>query len=387
MTMTQRIHFFTTRIDMKTGGGSHRHCVSLIRLLRDMGYEVVVHSLFSTRNFPPSDIDPHVYEGEKYSYRKFQQFLADRMKQYESETALFFIYGQPLIFGAGRYRRNGRVPVAIYLDNYLYSMGETTSDAAHLSTIGRLVLFCKELPYRIKRTLYDRTVGLYYARAIDQYFAVSPYLKDAYIRFGFPKDRFVVEPHFFDSLPHTEHVERSVAQVSFLYSGRLTYDKGVDLFLYALAQLPQKNWCARIIGDGPQKTTLEALAIQLGIAPQVTFVPWLTPEELNHEYERADVFVHPTRWAEPFGRTIVEAMQHGLALIVPDRGGPSWVAQGASLLFQNGNRKALTHALQVMLDDSETRNTLRKVALNRAHDFAYSIGAPVFRERIEKILQ
>lgn len=383
----KKVCFLTTRIDMKTGGGSHRHCVSLVRLFREMGYEVEVHSLFSTRNTTPPDIALDVHRGEGLGYRSFQRYIAELMKKNEKETALFFIYGQPLIFGAGKYRlEGGTVPVAVYLDNYLYSLGETQDDSMGTSFFDKLSALVRELPYRMKRAVYDRFIGLRYARAIDRYFGISPYLRDAYVRFGFPADRFLVATHFFDGLSSLLPRVYDRSPISFLYAGRLTYDKGADLLVTALADLKEREWRLRIVGDGPQRDALVSLAHTLGIDGKVTFVSWATPAEVEREYAGADVFVHPARWAEPLGRTIVEAMQYGLPLIVPEKGGPSWAAEGASLTFKNGDLRSLKRAIAALLGDAALRQKFGEAGLIRARAFDRALLAPQFKKEIQELL-
>ena len=122
------------------------------------------------------------------------------MREHEDDSALFFTSSPYLIFGAGKYRQLGRIPTACYIDNYLDSMGETKTGLSLISFI--------------KHYLHDKIIGLEYVKAPDRFFVPSPFLRDVYVKFGFPKDKFFIAPHFFDIPIHTQPVDEIKSMVS-----------------------------------------------------------------------------------------------------------------------------------------------------------------------------
>jgi phosphoheptose isomerase len=117
-----------------------------------------------------------------------------------------------------------------------------------------------------------------------------------------------------------------------LQLGRMVPRKGVDNVLRAFAYL-QKNGlqAARLLIVGgesespdvqltPEIGRLQAIAEELGVAAQVTFVGRKGREILKYYYSAADVFV-TTPWYEPFGITPIEAMACGTPVIGADVGG------------------------------------------------------------------
>ncbi len=367
-----RIHVIATSLDAVTGGGSHRNCIAIIRALRDAGHAVSVHVLFSLHNSFPGDIVPETYAAEKLGFRAFIAFVSGLLQKNESAADVYLLYGQALIFGAGRYRRSGgTTPVAVYLDNYLDSMGLAHRDV--IGAFGRL----RESLYRAKRFLYDASAGLGDARVVDRYLAVSPFVRDAYVRFGFPAERFAVVPNFFDAVPEAARARVPGASVRFLYVGRLTYDKGVDILLAALALLPDAPaWTAHIVGDGRIKNELLARSRALRLSDRVSFVPWMSSEALESEYASADILVHPARWPEPFGRTIVEAMQRGVVPVVPARGGAVWAAGDAAATFRSGRAASLAAVLRELMADASRLAALRAKGISRAAAFGKATVLP-----------
>src|SRR5581483_10077840 len=99
-----------------------------------------------------------------------------------------------------------------------------------------------------------------------------------------------------------------------LFVGRLVYYKGVDVMLRALALVEDAT--LQIVGDGANRSELEALAGELGVAGRTQFVGSVADAELAAHYSAADVFVLPSvSRAEAFGMAMTEAMSNGLPSI------------------------------------------------------------------------
>lgn len=349
-----RIGFFILSLSER-GGGSHQNVATLIRGLRARGHDVAVHTMFT--HTPPSDIAVHAEGGEGLSFRKLQRRCAEAMRRCEKDADVFLIYGQALVWTGGMYRIfGGAKPVVVYLDSHLDSMKEAYRNIDFFQ--------------RLKHSLWGKTYGLLLARGVDAYAAVSPYLMERYVRFGFPRKMFSVIPNAFSfqAVPPMVSSERKDL-MRLLYVGRLSYEKGLDVFLRALAGLPGNSWRLRIVGEGPEHADLEHLAQSLHIKEHIEIVPWMSQEALAREYASADVLVVPSRVPEPFGRVIVEAMHAGLPIIVPKTGGAAWVAGDAGVTFNGGSEASLRAAL-VSLQDAVRRRELGEKGKARATEFS-----------------
>jgi glycosyltransferase involved in cell wall biosynthesis len=117
--------------------------------------------------------------------------------------------------------------------------------------------------------------------------------------------------------------ERSLPTIVAL--GRLVPQKGVDTLLRAI-QLGPVDARLIIVGDGPERKSLERLALELGIDNRVDFVGIaLNPFKY---LARADLFVMSSRW-EGFGNTLVEALACGCPVIATNcDSGPSEILDG-----------------------------------------------------------
>jgi len=92
---------------------------------------------------------------------------------------------------------------------------------------------------------------------------------------------------------------------------RLTEQKGIDVAVRALAELPEDTALV-VLGEGPERPALEALARELGVDGRV-FLPGRVPD-VAAWLRRAEVLVHPARW-EGFGLAVLEAMLAGLPVV------------------------------------------------------------------------
>ncbi len=138
--------------------------------------------------------------------------------------------------------------------------------------------------------------------------------------------------------------------------GRLVEKKGFDVLLRALARLSQR-FALRIVGDGPERSALEALAGVLGVSGRVAFIGSLTHAELPREYAAAHAVVAPSRTDSAGDRdglpnVVLEAMAAGRAIVACEAGAiASALVDGSNgLLVQAEDAAALASALARLAD-------------------------------------
>ena len=102
---------------------------------------------------------------------------------------------------------------------------------------------------------------------------------------------------------------------------RLTYRNGLDTLIDAVARLkPASPMSAVIVGDGPDRGSLQERVAALGVSDRFVFAGLVSDDELPDWYRAADLFVLPTRTGEGFGLVLAEAMASGIGTIATDGG-------------------------------------------------------------------
>ena len=176
------------------------------------------------------------------------------------------------------------------------------------------------------------------------------------------RHKCAVVPFGLDPAPYaaaTPVSSRSPAEPTVLFVGRLVAYKGVDVLLRALKGLAVRTV---IVGDGPCRASLEALAADLGVADRVTFAGPIPDDELLAWYRKADLFVLPSvSRQEAFGMVQIEAMLSGLPVVstaLPT--GVPWVNQHGrtGLVVPPGDPAALRAALDALAGSPAERRRL-----------------------------
>lgn len=141
---------------------------------------------------------------------------------------------------------------------------------------------------------------------------------------------------------------------AFLFVGSLCPRKGLDILLYAFAQLSSfSKWVLIIVGDDRWKGGYLALAKKLGIASRVLFRGVVKASAVASVYKAAKVLVLPSR-ADGWGVVLNEAASMGLALIASDQVGSAYhiIDPGENgFCVQAGSVKSLWYAMGAYVAD------------------------------------
>jgi glycosyltransferase involved in cell wall biosynthesis len=112
-------------------------------------------------------------------------------------------------------------------------------------------------------------------------------------------------------------------QLRAAFVGRLVPYKGVDLLFRAAVDFLKRNDLElHIIGDGPERPALEALAAKLTIDKNIIFHGWVAHVDVQHTLRACDFTVLPSI-REFGGGVVIESMALGIPPIVADYGGPA----------------------------------------------------------------
>ncbi|MGC2702733.1 MAG: glycosyltransferase family 4 protein [Candidatus Acidiferrales bacterium] len=152
------------------------------------------------------------------------------------------------------------------------------------------------------------------------------------------------------------------------YLGRLVPEKGVPVLLRAAERLAKDgcNFELTLIGDGPERSSLEALTESLGLSGRVTFAGELQRQRVDEELRTTDVVVMPSLWEETAGLAAMEQMMTGGVVVASEIGGLAEVVDGAGLKFSAGDAEELYSRLSRIANHPSELVQLGSLARTRA---------------------
>lgn len=152
--------------------------------------------------------------------------------------------------------------------------------------------------------------------------------------------------------------------------GRLARDKGFVNLLRAARVLWDRGYEPEVdvVGEGPERATLQRLAGTLGIAERVRFRGWVRFDEVRRAMSEATVLVHPSdRLGDGLPNVLREAMALGTPVIASRIAGiPEALDEGrCGVLVPPGNVPALVDAIEDLLCDAGRREDMARRARYR----------------------
>jgi phosphatidylinositol alpha-1,6-mannosyltransferase len=196
---------------------------------------------------------------------------------------------------------------------------------------------------RLMRAVFDRA---------DVILANSTFTRDLLVQAGV-RGRIVIVHPGIDAVP----IAPARADVPTIVSvGRLIARKGFDTMIAAMPAVLEKFPNARyeIVGSGPQRTELEALAERLNVRDHVIFLGAVSDAEMRAAYARAWLFSLPVRTigsdVEGFGLVYLEAALADLPAIGgANSGAADAIVPGETGLLVDGTSSAAVAAAVVEL--------------------------------------
>jgi glycosyltransferase involved in cell wall biosynthesis len=164
---------------------------------------------------------------------------------------------------------------------------------------------------------------------------------------------------------------RLPSEKTVLFVGRLAEKKGLEYLVRAFPEVLSRHPDARLIvvGDGPLRGELEALARELRLEERVQMVGGKPPSELPRFYSACRIFVGPSVVArsgdtEAFGLVFAEAMAAGRPVVATSVGGVAdIVIHGRTgLLVEPESPAALARAINELLDSQAAAEKMGEVA-------------------------
>jgi colanic acid/amylovoran biosynthesis glycosyltransferase len=204
------------------------------------------------------------------------------------------------------------------------------------------------------------------AREGDLFLCASSFIRERVLAMGFPESR--THTHYIGVdcraiQPREDFEERPVI----LHVARLVEVKGTRYLLKAFASVARRYDGVQllIIGDGPLRRPLQALAASVGVRDRVEFLGSLRHAEVLAWMRKAAMLVLPgirtaTGRVEGLGMVLLEAAATGLPIIGSRVGGiPECILEGRTgFLVPERDEAALAERMGELLEDAAKRRQM-----------------------------
>lgn len=229
----------------------------------------------------------------------------------------------------------------------------------------------------------DRPGNHLIGRQIGRFIAVSEYVRTAGVTVGLEPDWVTtihggIDPARFSSADEAMRQEARAGlglppdAFVVLYAGRLEVEKGIDVLLDAwrLLGLQPEEGCLLVVGSPVLQHDADTYLreVQDRAAPGCHWLP-MQPD-IRVPLQAADVVVVPSRWQEPFGLVILEAMAAGKPVVASRVGGIPEILSGCfeEFLFEPGDSHGLADQLRNLRYWRTSRPELARACIRHVED-------------------
>jgi glycogen synthase len=365
-------------------GGMEIHALELAKGLAALGHDVTVLT-----GKHPSGLQSEDIEGAKIIYTNAKATTKlplgweafRRLEELHKEKKFDVVHSQSYLsaynFVAGGLKKRLGIPLVTTLH------GTPSSEIRSNLNQGFTAMLIPKLAFH---TFNYHFRAKFVVRSSDAVIAISRELAD-----GIPKE-FGIEPTrvkaIYNGIDTSTFKPAANKAPGIFSSGRILLSvsvlhkqKGVQYLIEAMNEIVKKvpDVHLMIVGDGPYRKELEALADNLALRGHVTFAGKKRNRELVEYYNAADAFIIPTVRVEGLPLIELEAMSSGLPVIASNIGGiPTVIDNGVNgILVKPGDVGELTANIIDVLSD-------HKLAKRLADRARTTIMEGFSRERMSK---
>lgn len=382
-------------------GGSETYLFALADGLRAAGHEVAFFSMHHPKNYQTKwnkyFVSEKDYNGDIPVFRKVQEAATiayspearrkfeKLLEEFRPDVIHLNLVHRQITFSIldAPYLKKHRIPVVYTAHDYslicpAYTMfngrGEVCDACIHGDFANVVRNVCTK-GSKVKSTLsYLEAEFLRLHRSydkIDRIIACSQFMKDKLDEAGFASRTICIQNFLTDAqmtmgrkVSNTHKFEDEAADTRpyFLYFGRLSREKGILTLVRAFLAVTgldsfekddkitiPENWDLHIVGDGPERSSIERLIGQTGpeAARRVRLLGYRSGEDLQREVGNARFSVLPSEWRENMPYSGLESLAAQTPVIGAHIGGiPELVIQGETGFgFTSGDMDALCGVL------------------------------------------
>ena len=197
-----------------------------------------------------------------------------------------------------------------------------------------------------------------YKKNIDRVIAPSKFMREMFIKADWRREKLAYLPYFIKQ-PTFNNQQLTKKGEYILYFGRLSQEKGVDVLIKAMKNLPDIN--LKIVGSGPEESKVKKQIINNKI-DNIEMLGYKAGKELERVIAGSQFVIVPSVWYENCPMSVLEAYSLGVPALVSNIGGlPEMIpSQDKNFMFQPANEKDLQDKIRFLWNNQEILNRAGK---------------------------
>jgi len=217
-----------------------------------------------------------------------------------------------------------------------------------------------------------KAFSLWGLRGADWIIAGNQYLFDQLYSTGIDKERLTkinmgigdIESFLKISPPKSSRVG--------VFIGRLSEEKNLELVIRSLVGINNLDFELKVVGDGPERKKLEALAKELGVNEKIDFLGRLSRDQIIDVFKEGSFMILPQRRGG-FGLGVLEAMAAARPVIHSSITGADEVIKNGlnGFLVSPDDEKGLARAIEKLVNDRQLLLTLGRNARQTAASYTW----------------
>jgi len=179
-------------------------------------------------------------------------------------------------------------------------------------------------------------------------------------------------PVFWEVL--SEQHESSNQDFNVIYTGRLSYNKGLTYLIKSIKFVKEKhsNIKLYIFGKGELEKEIEEMIYDLNIENKVFLKGFVNHSKLKSFYNKSDLTVLPSIIKENCPSTVIESMSQGTPVITTNIGGQSELVKDGydGFLVDPKKPNQLAHKIKMLIENKDILEEMSRNSLESARKFS-----------------
>lgn len=206
---------------------------------------------------------------------------------------------------------------------------------------------------------------LKYYDKVDRFYTISSFIANKLIDNGFPQNKIYILPNAIETVDKEQEKSLNSEERKYItFIGRLTEEKGFYDFIHISQDMPEYEF--RVAGDKQ--------GINMELSNNIRLLGKLDKEELKELYKNSKLVLFLSKWYEPFGLILIEAMKYSVPVISYKIGATSEIIEDnkTGFLVEKGNIQKIEEKIKELLDNSSLYNNIVKLGRERV-EAQYSV--------------